>query len=120
METISIRNGLKDDWVQLAGREMQMIEHWLFNRSVVNTNEKQTSSFLFAAVQMAHAGQLTLELPYVIIGLGATPNFVEKLTIGLPPNVQSVRSCRLVPMKSSLSLSVCLEPPDSNLYSDDS
>ena len=32
---------------------------------------------------------MTLELPYVIIGLGATPNFVEKLTIGLPPNAQS-------------------------------
>lgn len=70
---------------------------------------------------MSQAGQMTLELPYVIIGLGATPNFVEKLTIGLPPNVQSVRSCLLVRMKSpSFSLSLCLEPPDSNLYSNDS
>lgn len=39
---------------------------------------------------MAHAGQLTLELPYVIIGLGSTPNFVEKITVGIPPNKESV------------------------------
>lgn len=40
---------------------------------------------------MPQAGQMTFELPYVIFGLGATPNFVEKLTVGLPPNAQSVR-----------------------------
>jgi hypothetical protein len=39
---------------------------------------------------MSQSGQLTLELPYVIIGLGSTPNFVEKLTIAIPPNNQSV------------------------------
>jgi hypothetical protein len=44
----------------------------------------------FSAVQMSQSGQLTLELPYVIIGLGATPNFVEKLTIAIPPNIKSV------------------------------
>jgi hypothetical protein len=42
------------------------------------------------AVQMSQSGQLTLELPYVIIGLGPTPNFVEKLTVGVPPNSESV------------------------------
>jgi hypothetical protein len=42
------------------------------------------------AVQMSQAGQLSLELPYVIIGLGSTPNFVDKLTIGVPPNIESV------------------------------
>ncbi len=46
--------------------------------------------YFFLAVQMSQAGQLTLELPYVIIGLGPTPNFVEKLTIGVPPNMESV------------------------------
>ena len=40
---------------------------------------------------MSQAGRLTLELPYVIIGLGSTPNFVEKLTVGVPPNADSVR-----------------------------
>ena len=45
---------------------------------------------MFVAVQMAQSGQLTLELPYVIIGLGPTPNFVEKLTVGVPPNSESV------------------------------
>jgi len=39
---------------------------------------------------MSQSGQLTLELPYVIIGLGATPNFVEKLTVAVPPNSPSV------------------------------
>ncbi len=39
---------------------------------------------------MSQSGQLTLELPYVIIGLGSTPNFVEKITVGIPPNIESV------------------------------
>jgi hypothetical protein len=39
---------------------------------------------------MSQSGQLTLELPYVIIGLGATPNFVEKITVAIPPNKYSV------------------------------
>jgi hypothetical protein len=39
---------------------------------------------------MSQSGQLTLELPYVIFGLGATPNFVEKLTVAIPPNKESV------------------------------
>ncbi|CAF1375695.1 unnamed protein product [Rotaria sordida] len=59
METITIMNGIKDYTIQLA------------------------------AVQMSQAGQLTLELPYVIIGLGSTPNFVEKITVGVPPNRDS-------------------------------
>ncbi|CAF3888433.1 unnamed protein product, partial [Adineta steineri] len=59
METITTADGIKDSWIQLA------------------------------AVQMSQSGQLTLELPYVIIGLGATPNFVEKLTIAIPPTNQS-------------------------------
>ncbi|CAF2148938.1 unnamed protein product [Rotaria magnacalcarata] len=59
METITIMNGIKDDLIKLA------------------------------AVQMSQAGQLTLELPYVIIGLGSTPNFVEKITVGIPPNKES-------------------------------
>ena len=43
-----------------------------------------------SAVQMPQSGQLTLDLPYVIIGLGSTPNFVEKITVGIPPNRESV------------------------------
>lgn len=46
------------------------------------------------AVQMAQAGQLTLELPYVIIGLGSTPNFVEKITVGVPPMSDTVSNER--------------------------
>ncbi|CAF1432725.1 unnamed protein product [Adineta steineri] len=49
---------------------------------------KQRICFLLA-VQMSQSGQLTLELPYVIIGLGSTPNFVEKITVGVPPNIES-------------------------------
>jgi hypothetical protein len=47
-------------------------------------------NLLLLAVQMSQSGQLTLELPYVIIGLGSTPNFVEKITVGIPPNIESV------------------------------
>jgi len=39
---------------------------------------------------MSQSGQLSLELPYIIFGLGATPNFVEKLTIAIPPNKEYV------------------------------
>ena len=46
---------------------------------------------MILAVQMSQSGQLTLELPYVIIGLGSTPNFVEKITVGVPPSTESVR-----------------------------
>jgi hypothetical protein len=42
---------------------------------------------------MSQSGQSTFELPYAIIGLGATPNFVEKITVSIPPNKDSV--CRL-------------------------
>jgi hypothetical protein len=41
---------------------------------------------------MSQSGQLTLELPYVIIGLGSTPNFVERIFVGVPPNIESVCS----------------------------
>ncbi|UJR14976.1 hypothetical protein I4U23_001955 [Adineta vaga] len=64
METITIMNGIKDYWIKLA------------------------------AVQMAQAGQMTLELPYVIIGLGSTPNFVEKITVGVPPMSESEKFIR--------------------------
>jgi len=64
METITIMNGIKDYWIQLA------------------------------AVQMSQSGRLTLELPYVIIGLGPTPNFVEKITVGVPPNSESNKLIR--------------------------
>ena len=79
METITIMNGIKDYWVKLAGNEWGLNElFWRWE--------------LCLAVQMAQAGQLTLELPYVIIGLGSTPNFVEKITVGVPPNSESVRA----------------------------
>lgn len=39
---------------------------------------------------MAQSGQFTLELPYAIIGLGTTPNFVEKITVAIPPSKDSV------------------------------
>ena len=58
-----------------------------------NSQEQFLFYFIFfLAVQMSQSGQLTLELPYVIIGLGATPNFVEKITVAIPPNIRSVCS----------------------------
>ncbi len=57
------------------------------------------------AVQMSQSGQLTLELPYVIIGLGPTPNFVEKLTVGVPPNIESVCNTNIfIDLKSMIAV----------------
>ena len=91
METITIMNGIKDYWVKLAGR-YPAVTYLPFDGHVN----------LRLAVQMSQSGQFTLELPYVIIGLGSTPNFVEKITVGVPPNAESVghrsvRTKRTVP-----------------------
>lgn len=76
METRSSDNGITDEWVKLTGK----IFRPLFR------------SFLLSclAIQMAQSGQFTLELPYAIIGLGTTPNFVEQITVAVPPNKHSV------------------------------
>ena len=78
METLASDDGISDDWVKLSGR----IVVGLFLEILVSS----------LAVQMAQSGQFTLELPYAIIGLGATPNFVERITIAIPPSKDSVCS----------------------------
>jgi integrin alpha FG-GAP repeat containing protein 1 len=35
------------------------------------------------APQLSQSAYMALQMPYVIFGLGATPNFVEHLTVGI-------------------------------------
>ncbi|XP_031562004.1 T-cell immunomodulatory protein-like [Actinia tenebrosa] len=37
-----------------------------------------------AAAQLSQSGYFALQCPYIVFGLGRTPNFVDKLTIGMP------------------------------------
>lgn len=78
--------------ISLKYSQVYYSKSWQKTRLVVAwfIGANYSNVFLFLAVQMAQSGQLTLELPYVIIGLGATPNFVEKLTVAIPPNSQTV------------------------------
>src|SRR5262249_21315909 len=51
---------------------------------------------LFVASQLSQSSYMALQLPYVVIGLGTTPNFVEHLFVSIltpfgDPNVVAVR-----------------------------
>ena len=84
METITTKDGIQDFWIKSAGKRERPMA------SVCAVSQHRIDYSFLSAIQMAQSGQLTLELPYAIIGLGSTPNFVEKLTIAIPPNIQSV------------------------------
>lgn len=43
-------------------------------------------------VQLSQSSYGSLQLPYALFGLGRTPNFVEKLTVGIPQNSSVTRS----------------------------
>lgn len=106
METISTSYGISDDWIQLAGKTNVLII--VLIRFIF---------FFSVAVQMPQAGQMTFELPYVIFGLGSTPNFVEKLTVGVPPSTQSVSFDSTNIQTNSFR---SIESTRSNLYTNDS
>ena len=36
----------------------------------------------FKATQLSQSAHMSLQLPYTVFGLGATPNFVEELSVG--------------------------------------
>ena len=38
---------------------------------------------IFLATQISQTSYMALQAPYVIIGLGSTPNFIEHLTVGI-------------------------------------
>ena len=41
-----------------------------------------------AASQLSQSAYLPLQLPYTVFGLGQTPNFIDKLQVGIPKNSQ--------------------------------
>jgi len=47
--------------------------------------------FLSSGFQLSQSAYLPLQLPFCVFGLGLTPNFVDKLEVGIPTNT-SVRS----------------------------
>lgn len=54
------------------------------------TTNTDGSSMLGANVQLSQSSYLSLQLPYVIFGLGRSPNFVEEIQVGLPKGPQKV------------------------------
>ena len=43
------------------------------------------------AVQLSQSAYFALQCPYTVFGLGRTPNFVDKLAVGMPRAADSVR-----------------------------
>ena len=39
---------------------------------------------------MTSSGYFSLQLPYIVFGLGKSPNFVDEIEVGLPKGPQSV------------------------------
>ena len=58
---------------------------------IVLVKEINSIFFLFEATQLSQAAYFALQPPYTVFGLGRTPNFVEKLIIGLPRSENLVR-----------------------------
>lgn len=46
--------------------------------------------FYFSGVQISQTAYYALQLPYIVFGLGRSPNFVEEITVGLPKGPQKV------------------------------
>ena len=49
---------------------------------------------LFLAGQMTSSGYFSLQLPYIVFGLGKSPNFVDEIEVGLPRGPQRVSTMR--------------------------
>ena len=45
----------------------------------------------FTAAQLSQSAYFALQCPYTVFGLGRTPNFVDKLAVGIPRSTDSVR-----------------------------
>ena len=49
-----------------------------------NLKKRHISSI--SAFQLSQSAYMPLQLPYTVFGLGQTPNFVDKLEVGIPTN----------------------------------
>lgn len=43
-------------------------------------------------MQLSQSAYFALQCPYTVFGLGRTPNFVDKLTVGMPRSSDAVRT----------------------------
>ncbi|XP_013787486.1 T-cell immunomodulatory protein-like [Limulus polyphemus] len=48
------------------------------------TTRPNGSPQVSSAAQLSQSAHFSLQLPYVVFGLGQTPNFIDKLTVGIP------------------------------------
>ena len=46
--------------------------------------------WFISAGQLSQSAHFSLQLPYTIFGLGLTPNFVDKLDVGIPRVIHEV------------------------------
>jgi integrin alpha FG-GAP repeat containing protein 1 len=49
----------------------------------IETTSYEYTRVVSYAAQLSQSSHMALQLPYVILGLGTTPNFVEYLTVGI-------------------------------------
>jgi integrin alpha FG-GAP repeat containing protein 1 len=52
----------------------------------IESESFEYKTFKLYASQLSQSSHLSLQLPYVIFGLGSTPNFVDRLTVGVYVN----------------------------------
>ncbi|XP_065676367.1 T-cell immunomodulatory protein-like isoform X1 [Hydra vulgaris] len=50
----------------------------------IRTTNTDGHLMVIKAVQLAQSGYFSLQLPYIIFGLGKSPNFVDEIKIGIP------------------------------------
>ena len=49
--------------------------------------------FVCEGGQLSQSAHFALQLPYVMFGLGQTPNFVEEVGVGIPNNLDDPKVC---------------------------
>ena len=50
----------------------------------MSTTNTDNSKMIAQSVQLSQSTYFSLQLPYVIFGLGKSPNFIEQISVGIP------------------------------------
>ena len=71
-----------------------MIDCWMAYMSLIWTISSLNVSkkHLFSATQLPLSAHFALQLPYTLFGLGRSPNFVDKVEVGIPQSTGKVCS----------------------------
>jgi len=77
-----------------------------------NTTTAKGSSQISAAGQLSQSTHFALQLPYVVFGLGQTPNFVDSISVGIPCTAPCSRSRVWQQIIPNSQLIVIAKPPD--------